>query len=120
MSRHVFRLPDLGEGTVSAEIVEWRVRPGEFVREDQPLVEMSTDKAVVEVPSPVSGRVVAVTGGPGDAVAVGSELAVFETEVEATATGVAGASVVAPGVPPLMTARWVPSSSTVRTPPFDP
>ncbi|MCP5360929.1 MAG: 2-oxo acid dehydrogenase subunit E2 [Sinobacteraceae bacterium] len=79
MSRHVFRLPDLGEGTVSAEIVAWHVQPGETVAEDQPLVEMSTDKAVVEVPSPVSGRLVAVAGQPGGAVAVGAELAVFET-----------------------------------------
>ena len=79
MSRHVFKLPDLGEGTVSAEIVEWRVKPGDLVAEDQPLVEMSTDKAVVEVPSPVAGRVLALTGGPGDAVAVGAELAVFDT-----------------------------------------
>jgi len=89
VSRHVFKLPDLGEGTVSAEIVEWRVRPGELVSEDQPLVEVSTDKAVVEVPSPVSGRVVAVTGAPGDAVAVGSELAVFEIDGEVAAAATA-------------------------------
>jgi 2-oxoisovalerate dehydrogenase E2 component (dihydrolipoyl transacylase) len=87
MSRHVFRLPDLGEGTVSAEIVAWRVRPGEQVAEDQPLLEMSTDKAVVELPAPVSGRLVSVAGQPGDAVAVGAELAVFETEPEAAAGG---------------------------------
>ncbi|MCU0760826.1 MAG: 2-oxo acid dehydrogenase subunit E2 [Steroidobacteraceae bacterium] len=88
MSRHVFRLPDLGEGTVSAEIVAWRVQPGEAVAEDQPLVEMSTDKAVVEVPAPVAGRLVSVAGQPGDAVAVGAELAVFEIETEGeTATG---------------------------------
>ncbi len=89
MRRHVFKLPDLGEGTVSAEIVEWRVKPGDLVGEDQPLVEMSTDKAVVEVPSPVSGRVLAVTGAPGDAVAVGSELAVFEVDVEVAAAAAA-------------------------------
>lgn len=83
MSRFVFKLPDLGEGTVSAEIISWRVRPGDVIAEDQPLVEMSTDKAVVEVPSPVSGRVVAVTGEPGQSVAVGAELAVFETEAPA-------------------------------------
>ena len=57
MSRFVFKLPDLGEGTVAAEIISWRVRPGDVIAEDQALVEMSTDKAVVEVPSPVSGRV---------------------------------------------------------------
>lgn len=78
MSRQVFRLPDLGEGTVAAEIVAWRVQPGEPVAEDQPLVEMATDKAVVEVPSPFAGVLVAVAGQPGDSVAVGAELAVFE------------------------------------------
>ncbi len=83
MSTHIFKLPDLGEGTVSAEIVAWHVRPGEVVTEDQPLVEMSTDKAVVEVPSPVSGRVLTISGKPGDVVAVGAALASFETDTGA-------------------------------------
>ena len=48
MSRHIFKLPDLGEGTVSAEVVAWHAKPGDVLKEDQPLVEMSTDKAVVE------------------------------------------------------------------------
>jgi 2-oxoisovalerate dehydrogenase E2 component (dihydrolipoyl transacylase) len=78
MSRFVFKLPDLGEGTVAAEVVAWRVRPGECVTEDHPLLEMSTDKAVVEVPSPVSGRLLSVAAEPGQSVAVGAELAVFE------------------------------------------
>ena len=79
MSRYVFKLPDLGEGAVDAEIVAWRVSTGEEVREDQPLVEMLTQKATVEVPAPVSGRVLSTTGTPGERVAVGAELAVFET-----------------------------------------
>ena len=83
MSTHIFKLPDLGEGTVSAEIVLWHVKPGEVVTEDQPLVEMSTDKAVVEVPSPVSGRVLTISGKPGDVVAVGAALATFETDTGA-------------------------------------
>jgi len=80
MTRHVMKLPDLGEGTVSAEVIAWKVAPGDLVREDAPLVEMSTEKAVVEVPSPVSGRVLSIGGKPGDAIAVGGELAVFELE----------------------------------------
>lgn len=80
MSRFVFKLPDLGEGTVQAEIVSWRVAPGDVVSEDDVLVEVMTDKAAVEVPSPVSGRVVTRTGEPGDRVAVGSELIVLETQ----------------------------------------
>jgi len=79
MSRYVFKLPDLGEGTVQAEIVGWRVKPGDTVAEDDVLVEMMTEKAAVEVPSPVSGRVVSTTGGPGDMVPVGAELIVLET-----------------------------------------
>jgi 2-oxoisovalerate dehydrogenase E2 component (dihydrolipoyl transacylase) len=79
MSRHVVKLPDLGEGTVSSEIVAWRVQIGDQVTEDQPIVEMSTDKAVVEMPSPVTGRVVSLGGQPGDQIAVGAELIVLET-----------------------------------------
>ena len=79
MSRHVFKLPDLGEGTVSAEVVAWLVKPGDVLKEDQPLVEMSTDKAVVEIPAPVSGRVLTISGKPGDVIAVGAELATFDT-----------------------------------------
>jgi 2-oxoisovalerate dehydrogenase E2 component (dihydrolipoyl transacylase) len=83
MTRFVMKLPDLGEGTVSAELIAWRVAVGDRVSEDQALAEMATDKAVVEVPSPVSGVVVSITGKPGDSIAVGSELAVFETEAAA-------------------------------------
>jgi 2-oxoisovalerate dehydrogenase E2 component (dihydrolipoyl transacylase) len=78
--RFEFKVPDLGEGTVSSEIVAWKVAVGDWVEEDAPLAELSTDKAVVEVSSPVSGRVVSLTGVPGDAVAVGSVLAVFALE----------------------------------------
>ncbi len=92
MSRYVFKLPDLGEGTVDAEIVAWRVKPGDVVAEDDALVEVMTEKATVEVPAPVGGRVVAVSGTPGDRVNVGSELAVFETEA-AAASSVQTASV---------------------------
>src|SRR5579872_7560123 len=77
VSRFVFKLPDLGEGTVQAEIVGWRVKPGDTVAEDDIVVEVMTEKAAVEVPAPVSGRVVATTGSPGDTVAVGAELIVF-------------------------------------------
>ena len=80
MSRHVFKLPDLGEGTVEAEIVLWRVKPGDIVAEDDVIVEVMTDKAAVEVPSPVSGKVVSTTGNPGESVPVGAELIVFETQ----------------------------------------
>jgi 2-oxoisovalerate dehydrogenase E2 component (dihydrolipoyl transacylase) len=83
MSRQTFKLPDLGEGTVAAEIVAWRVNVGDLVEEDQSIVEMSTEKAVVEVPSPLRGRVISLQGEPGDTVAVGGELIVFETDAAA-------------------------------------
>ena len=79
MSRYVFKMPDLGEGTVTAEVVEWKVKVGDTVKEDQIIAEVMTDKAAVEIPAPVSGRVVSLTGAPGDMVAVGAELIAFET-----------------------------------------
>ncbi|HRX87883.1 MAG TPA: dihydrolipoamide acetyltransferase family protein [Steroidobacteraceae bacterium] len=83
MSRYVFKMPDLGEGTVSAEVVAWHVRPGDLVEEDQPMCEVMTEKAAVEVPAPVTGRIVSLNGQPGDMVAVGAELVVFETDAGA-------------------------------------
>jgi 2-oxoisovalerate dehydrogenase E2 component (dihydrolipoyl transacylase) len=80
MTRYVFKMPDLGEGTVEAEVVAWHVKVGDTVQEDQVMAEVMTDKAAVEVPAPVTGRVVAINGQPGDLVRVGSELIVFETE----------------------------------------
>jgi 2-oxoisovalerate dehydrogenase E2 component (dihydrolipoyl transacylase) len=96
MSRYVFKLPDLGEGTVEAEIVGWRVKPGDSVSEDEVIVEVMTDKAAVEVPSPVSGRVLSTTGAPGDMVPVGAELIVLETEAGAKAAVAAAASAAPP------------------------
>ena len=88
MSRYVFKMPDLGEGTVTAEVVEWKVKVGDTVTEDQIIAEVMTDKAAVEIPAPVSGRVLSITGQPGEMVAVGSELIAFETSgaPDATAT----------------------------------
>ena len=80
MSQFIFKMPDLGEGTVDAEIVAWHLKPGDTIAEDQVMVEVMTDKAAVEVPAPVSGRVVSINGAPGDKIAVGSPLVVFEVE----------------------------------------
>lgn len=83
MSRYVFKLPDLAEGTVEAEIVAWRVSVGDVVKEDDPLAEVMTEKAAIELRSPVSGRLLSIRGAPGERVAVGAELAVFETATQA-------------------------------------
>ncbi len=80
MGRFVFKLPDVGEGTAEAEIVKWHVKAGDAVGEDQPLVDIMTDKATVEIVSPVTGRIVSRKGEEGTKAAVGSELVVFEVE----------------------------------------
>ncbi|MFO1408010.1 MAG: dihydrolipoamide acetyltransferase family protein [Steroidobacteraceae bacterium] len=106
MSRYVFKMPDLGEGTVEAEVVAWHVKVGDVVAEDQVIAEVMTEKAAVEVPSPVSGRIVSLTGNPGDMVRVGAELIVFDTgsgesadEGPATPAASATPAVAAPSAP---------------------
>jgi 2-oxoisovalerate dehydrogenase E2 component (dihydrolipoyl transacylase) len=78
MQNVVFKLPDLGEGVVEAEIVEWHVRPGEEVQIDQPIVDVMTDKATVTIPSGLIGRVIQLHGSVGETVAVGAELVSFD------------------------------------------
>ena len=85
MSEYVFKLPDLGEGTVESEIGEWFIKVGDQVNEEDVVGTMMTDKAAVELSSPVSGRVVKLAGEPGDIVAVGAPLVTFETEGAAAA-----------------------------------
>lgn len=80
MSRYTFKLPDVGEGIAEAEIVAWHVKPGDRIEEDQPLVDVMTDKATVEITSPVAGTVVSLDGELGVAAAVGSVIAVLMTE----------------------------------------
>ena len=106
MSNYVFKLPDLGEGTVEAEIVNWRVKPGDTVAEDDVLVEVMTEKAAVEVPAPVGGRVISTTGAPGEMVPVGAELIVIDTGSGAAAAAPApGASAPAASTASLAGAR---------------
>ena len=73
-----FRLPDIGEGVVEGEIVSWKVAVGDIVTEDQPLVEVMTDKATVEIPSPKAGTVTSITGGEGDVIEVGQVFLVLD------------------------------------------
>ena len=80
MARFTFKLPDIGEGIAEAEIVAWHVRVGDRIEEDQNIADMMTDKATVEMESPVSGTVVEVAGEVGDQVAIGAALVVIETE----------------------------------------
>jgi 2-oxoisovalerate dehydrogenase E2 component (dihydrolipoyl transacylase) len=84
MARFEFRLPDIGEGIAEAEIVAWHIAVGDTVEEDQQLADMMTDKATVEMESPVSGTVVALAGEVGDQIPIGSTLVVIETAGEAS------------------------------------
>jgi pyruvate dehydrogenase E2 component (dihydrolipoamide acetyltransferase) len=86
--RQVFRLPDVGEGIAEAEIVEYLVKVGDEVKADRPVVRIETDKAVVELPAPVSGTVVEIPHKPGDTVQVGAPLIVIETADLAEAAAV--------------------------------
>ncbi|MBB5711680.1 dihydrolipoamide acetyltransferase family protein [Sphingomonas xinjiangensis] len=80
MARFTFRLPDIGEGIAEAEIVAWHVKIGDRVEEDQQVADMMTDKATVEMESPVSGVVVELAGEVGDQVPIGSALMIVETD----------------------------------------
>ncbi len=86
MARFEFRLPDIGEGIAEAEIVAWHVKVGDKVSEDQGVADMMTDKATVEMESPVSGTVLELAGSEGDMVPIGSTLLVIEVEGEAAAS----------------------------------
>lgn len=91
MGVHSIRMPDIGEGIAEAEIAEWLVSPGQMVREDEPLAAVMTDKATVEIPSPVAGKVLWLAGEPGDILAVGAELIRLEVEGDGNlAPGAAG------------------------------
>jgi 2-oxoisovalerate dehydrogenase E2 component (dihydrolipoyl transacylase) len=80
MARFEFKLPDIGEGIAEAEIVAWHVKVGDSIAEDQQIADMMTDKATVEMESPVAGKVIELAGEVGDQVPIGSVLAVIETE----------------------------------------
>jgi 2-oxoisovalerate dehydrogenase E2 component (dihydrolipoyl transacylase) len=93
MARFTFKLPDIGEGIAEAEIVGWHVAVGDRVEEDQNIADMMTDKATVEMESPVSGTVVELAGEVGDQIAIGAMLVVIETEGDVAAAPESAAEV---------------------------
>lgn len=121
-AQHVIKLPDIGEGTAEAEIAKWHVSVGQTVKEDDLLVDMMTDKATVEIPSPVTGKVVSVAGAAGDKISVGAILVVLELSdgQKAPATPAAepakaaapAAASAAPAAAPAKTPESKPSRST--------
>lgn len=99
MARYQFKLPDIGEGIAEAEIVAWHVKVGDIVGEDQQLADMMTDKATVEMESPVAGKVLEVAGEVGDMIAIGSVLVVIETESEVAVEEAPAPAAVEPEAP---------------------
>ena len=119
MARYVFRLPDIGEGTAEAELVAWHVAVGDMVEEDQPLADVMTDKATVEITAPVAGRVAALHGAPAQNVAIGAPLVEFDTEgATGEADGDAGEE--APEPQPVQRAAVVRRTVTERKDPDRP
>ena len=107
MSDYIIKVPDIGEGIAEVELVAWHVKVGDMVREDQGLADVMTDKAAVEVPSPVAGKVLSLGGEVGKMIAVGAEL--IRLEVEGAGNVKAGA--------PAAPARQAPAASVAAPPP---
>lgn len=80
MGTHVIKMPDIGEGIAEVELAQWHVKVGDLVVEDQVLADVMTDKAMVDIPSPVHGKVISLGGQPGEVMAVGSILISIEVE----------------------------------------
>ncbi len=118
MGRYVFKLPDVGEGIAESEIAEWKVKVGDVITEDQPLVDMLTDKAAVEISSPVSGKILELRGNAGEMVAVGGPLVILEVE----GAGTPGADDVAPApvAAPAPKAVEAPKAAVIEVPKAEP
>ena len=128
MAVHVIRVPDLGEGIAEVELVAWHVQPGDAIAEDQGLADVMTDKASVEIPSPVAGKVLELGGEVGQMLAVGSDLIRIELD-DGTATTTAAPAPVAADEPEAIaasankreeTAATAPSPSPLKSPPGAP
>jgi 2-oxoisovalerate dehydrogenase E2 component (dihydrolipoyl transacylase) len=117
MAKFIFNLPDIGEGIAEAEIVAWHIKVGDRIEEDQPIADMMTDKATVEMESPVSGIVKAVAGEEGDVIPIGSMLVEIETDVVAADEAVKTVvdTVVTETQPILMTSDVTTSASEPST-----
>ena len=119
-----FKLPDLGEGIHEGEVLQWHVQANGEIKEDDPLVDIETDKAAVTIPSPKGGTVVSLTGGVGDTVNVGQVIAVIDDgtgaapekpeEREVAAEPAAVATAVEPTAPQVATGRPVPAAPATR------
>ena len=109
MTIHTIKMPDIGEGIVEVEVVAWRVQVGDLISEDQILADVMTDKATVEIPSPVHGRVLALGGEAGEVMRVGAELVRIEVAGE-------GAAAVIEAAPPVPTVAPAPAPAVAIEP----
>ena len=116
MGDYVVKLPDVGEGIAEAEIVEWHVSVGDTIAEDQVMVEVMTDKATVELPSPVAGIVVSVGAAVGDVLAVGAPLIHIDTGGETTGVDSSAPSIEPVAEPPVELAPPEPTAPVARLP----
>jgi 2-oxoisovalerate dehydrogenase E2 component (dihydrolipoyl transacylase) len=110
-ANHVFKLPDVGEGTAEAELVGWRIKVGDVVEEDQILAEIMTDKATVEITSPVSGTVIALHGEAGQQLPVGGPLVSFQVEGKGNVTAAPAAAPAPKAEAPAPAAKAAPAST---------
>ncbi len=117
---HVIKVPDVGEGVAEVELVAWHLKPGDTVLEDQALADVMTDKANVEIPSPVAGRVLELGGQVGQVLAVGSTLVTIELADAAGAAGAAGAVSAVSAAAHAATAPATPASTPAPAAPAAP
>jgi 2-oxoisovalerate dehydrogenase E2 component (dihydrolipoyl transacylase) len=118
MGIYVIKMPDIGEGIAEVEIGEWHVKPGDVVAEEQVLADVMTDKATVEIPSHVAGKVLSVVGKPGDVIAVGAEI--IRLEVEGKGNVAEGAEAAAPAPAKVELAPAKPTSAPAAAKPTPP
>ncbi|MBS4090571.1 dihydrolipoamide acetyltransferase family protein [Pseudomonas rustica] len=116
MGTHVIKMPDIGEGIAEVELSQWHVKVGDLVVEDQVLADVMTDKAMVDIPSPVHGKVIALGGQPGEVMAVGSVLISIEVEgagnlKESAAPAPVKEALVAPKVEAVVESKPAPAAS---------
>ncbi|RRH84102.1 2-oxo acid dehydrogenase subunit E2 [Variovorax beijingensis] len=116
MATHAIKVPDLGEGIAEVELVAWRVQPGDTVAEDQVLADVMTDKATVEIPSPVAGRVLALGGEVGQQLAVGAELIRIDVEAQGEAVQAPAAPARAPAPAPAAAAAAAAAAAVTPAP----
>jgi len=112
MPPYIFRLPDVGEGVAEAEIVAWHVAPGQLLEEDQKLVDVMTDKATVEMTSPVAGRITALHGEIGQMLAVGAPLVEVERDADGAPPAKAPPPPVQQAAPPRAASPAAPAFTT--------